>query len=259
MPPTTAGGPTPSSASGGAPDPDDRAWRQLLAGDEPACAQLAEIYTPLVEARGPFAVAQLGQSLDGFIAARTGDACYVTGEEDRRHLHRLRALVDAVVVGWRTVANDDPRLTVRAVAGPNPVRVVLDASARIPAASVLLHDGAAPTLWLVDAETPVETQVGPHVQIVCVPELRSLTPREILAVLEARGLSRVLIEGGGVTVSRFVGDHALRWLYLTTAPVLIGDGVPGIRFDGEDRLADALRGPVRRFPLGADLCTEFTF
>ncbi|MDT0116271.1 hypothetical protein C1N74_16190 (plasmid) [Microbacterium sp. SGAir0570] len=254
-----AGHPPPPSSGEAVPDPDDVAWRQLIAGEASSCPVIASMYEPIMNDTGSLAIAQLGQSLDGFIAARTGDANYVTGVEDRRHLHRLRALVDAVVVGWRTVAQDDPRLTVRAVAGLNPVRVVLDPSARIPSEAVLLRDGAATTLWLVDADTDVDVTVGNHVEVVRVPGLSALSPRAILAVLAERGLSRVLVEGGGVTVSRFVVDGALRRLYLTTAPVLIGDGVPGIRFDGEDRLADALRGAVRRFPLGADLCTEFTF
>ena len=90
--------------------------------------------------RGPLVLAQLGQSLDGFIASRTGHAEFVTGPEDREHLHRLRALVDAVVVGVGTVAADDCRLTVRAVPGPHPTRVVLDPSARAPLTSA----GATP-------------------------------------------------------------------------------------------------------------------
>ena len=98
-------------------------WRQDAS---PEAALLAERYLPLCLGGPRLAFAQLGQSLDGFIATRTGDADYVTGEEDRRHLHRLRALADAVVVGAGTAVADDPQLTVRACAGTNPVRVVLD-------------------------------------------------------------------------------------------------------------------------------------
>jgi 3,4-dihydroxy 2-butanone 4-phosphate synthase/GTP cyclohydrolase II len=79
---------------------------------------------------------------------------------------------------------------------------------------------------------------------------------DVLAALAERGLGRVLVEGGGVTVSRFVAAGALDRLFVTTAPLLVGDGVPGLRFDGHDRLADALRAPARRFALGDDLCVE---
>ena len=79
---------------------------------------------------------------------------------------------------------------------------------------------------------------------------------DVLSALAARGLGRVLVEGGGVTVSRFLAAGALDRLLVTTAPLLVGDGVPGLRFDGEDRLADALRAPSRRFVLGDDVCVE---
>ena len=85
-----------------------------------------EVYEGLVAAGPQLVIAQLAQSLDGFIASRTGDSMPISGPEDHRHLHRLRSLVDAVVVGAATVLADDPRLTVREVPGASPVRVVLD-------------------------------------------------------------------------------------------------------------------------------------
>ena len=72
------------------------------------------------------AVGQIGQSLDGRIATPTGHSHYINGPAGLDHLHRLRALVDAVLVGVGTAIADDPQLTVRRVAGPNPARVVLD-------------------------------------------------------------------------------------------------------------------------------------
>lgn len=237
------------------------AWADLVAGRIPpataAAAVLTERYGALVAHRGPLVLAQLGQSLDGFIASCTGDARFVTGAEDREHLHRLRALVDAVLVGVGTVAADDCRLTVRAVPGPHPVRVVLDPSARAPTGSCVLTDGAAPTVWVVGEHAVVPPGLAPHVTVLRVPVgERGAAPRDVLDALRRRGLRRVLVEGGGRTVSGFLDAGVLHRLYLTTAPLLIGDGVPGIRFRGPERLADALRAPARRFALGEDLCTE---
>ena len=79
----------------------------------------------------PFVVAQLGQSLDGRIATVTGESRYINGSAALDHLHRLRAEVDAVVVGAGTIVADDPLLTVRRVAGKSPARVVIDPSGRI--------------------------------------------------------------------------------------------------------------------------------
>ena len=187
-------------------------------------------------------IAQLAQSEDGFIAARTGDAVYVSGELDRRHLHCLRAAVGAVLVGASTVLADDPRLTVRAVTGPNPVRVVLDPRARIPQDAQLLCSSEAPTLWLVGAQATVPQDLAEHVTVVRLPDGdQPVDPHAVIAVIRERVSGSILVEGGGQTVSRFLSAGALDRLFLTRAPVLIGDGVPGIRFVGAPKMSQALR------------------
>src|SRR5215475_3588663 len=87
-------------------------------------------------------VGQFGQSIDARIATTTGHSHYINGAAGLAHLHRLRALVDAVLVGIGTAVADDPQLTVRHVAGPSPARVVVDPRGRMPAnARLLAHDG----------------------------------------------------------------------------------------------------------------------
>ncbi|HOA88526.1 GTP cyclohydrolase II RibA [Propioniciclava tarda] len=216
----------------------------------------AEVYDALA-AEGPqLVIAQLGQSLDGFIASRTGDAGPVTGSEDHVHLHRLRSLVDAVVVGAATVIADDCRLTVREVPGRNPVRVVVDPQARVPLEASVLSNPEARTLWLVGASAPADLAAAGHVKIVRMPTDGPFAPSDIVRVLLDRGLGRVLVEGGGRLVSSFVEAGSLDRLFVTVAPILLGEGVPGIRFDGADRVADARRGRPRSFKLGNDVCVE---
>jgi len=276
----TSGRPLPGSRAGGAPIDAAAAWVRLLDVRGPAEAraaglrprpdgrwewtsdasteatQLAYMYVPLCLGGPTLAYAQLGQSLDGFIATRTGDACFVTGEEDRRHLHRLRALADAVVVGAATVIADDPQLTVRSVPGRSPVRVVLDPHGRVSPDRRLLTDAMAPTLWVLGRDAP-ERQVAAPAETLRLPtDDGRFTARQVLEVLALRGLGRVLVEGGGRTVSRMLAERALQRLYLTVAPVLIGDGVRGIQFAGSPGMSDALRPPTRRFLLGADVLFE---
>ena len=212
-----------------------------------------DIYTVL--AANEEVVAQLAQSQDGFIATRTGDACFVSGTTDRTHLHRIRAHVGAVLVGAQTVIADDPQLTVRAVLGTDPVRVVLDPHARVPVTSTVLSTGPTPTLWLIGAEAAPGADVGDHVRVVRLPS--SASPQDIIAVVRGQVAGSILVEGGGRTVSSFLAAGALDRLFLTTAPVFIGDGVPGIRFEGSEVMAQALRTPFRRFELGEDMCTEY--
>ena len=90
----------------------------------------------------------LGLSLDGFIATHAGESQFVTGGENILHLHRMRALSDAVVVGAGTIAADNPQLTTRHVAGPSPLRVIFDPSRRLAPDYRVFSDDSAPTLYV---------------------------------------------------------------------------------------------------------------
>ena len=124
----------------------------------------------------------------------------------------------------------------------------------------MLIDGSAKTLWCVASGFEPPAELAAHVELVTLPlEGGRFQPEALLGMLRARGLGRVLIEGGGRTVSDFLAAGLLDRLYLTTAAILVGDGIPGVRFAGADLLADALTASVRRFILGRDICTVFDF
>lgn len=202
--------------------------------------------------------AQMGQSVDGFVATRAGDGLALTCPEDHAHLHRLRALAEAVVIGAATIVADDPRLTVRLVDGDDPVRVLLDPRGRLPREARVLTDGAASTLWVVGEGVDV-TAPAPHVEVARLPVPEGcFEPDAIVAMLRSRGLCRVLVEGGGATVSRFWRAGALDHFYLTVSPVFLGDGVRGVQVDAVDRIGDAPRPQVSSRRLGTDTCLSFT-
>lgn len=186
-----------------------------------------------------FVVAQLGQTLDGRIATITGASRYISGREALRHLHRLRASVDAVVVGVGTVVADDPQLTVRHARGPNPVRVVIDPSGRMPRDVQMLQDGAAPVL----VATAPTVAVPPGCTALPVAEApgAAIDPKVLLAALAARGLRRVLVEGGADTVSRFLDAEAVDLLHVLVAPMILGSGKPGLSMRPITTLDQALR------------------
>src|SRR3954447_25017 len=138
-------------------------WDALLPLTDPRQA-LLELYLPITSATSarPLTIGHLGQSLDGFIATHSGESQFVTGEENILHLHRMRALCDAVVVGAGTVAADDPQLTTRRVPGPNPLRVVLDPSGRLNDHYKVFTDDSADTLYICTEGVvqPGEATVG---------------------------------------------------------------------------------------------------
>lgn len=237
-------------------DPGSEAGFGVRPSLAPSMRQLLELYLPLCLHSEPrrLTIAHLGQSLDGRIAIESGASRYVTGQENLVHVHRLRALCDAVLVGARTVAADDPQLTTRLVAGRNPVRVVIDPQRRLAAASRMFQDGAAPT-WLVCARgAPRHRGLPPEVEVIELDaEPAGISPRAIVGALNERGLRWLFLEGGGVTVSRFLMAGVLDRLHLTIAPVVLGAGVSALSLPGLRDLAQALRPRTRRFTLGEDV------
>ncbi|WP_457808282.1 RibD family protein [Kushneria sp. EE4] len=234
-------------------------------GVDDAAAQLLDIMLPLVARTTPLVMAQLGQSLDGRIATECGASYYVTGHEGLVHLHALRAVVDAVVVGAGTVAMDDPRLTVRHVTGEHPARVVLDPRGRMPEHRFVFEDDTAPTLHLVAHEHVARWQAchERHGRTVRVLGLCSgddgVAPREVIDVLSRQGLNRVLVEGGGMTVSRFLQTGCLDRLHSMVSPMIIGSGRPALTLPVIECLSQAMRPSARHYTLGQDVLFDLDF
>lgn len=196
----------------------------------------------------PFVVAQIGQSLDGRVATASGDSKYINGTAALDHLHRVRAHVDAVVVGVGTVVADDPQLTVRRVPGRNPARVVIDPRRRMPAGGQWLADDGA-RRCVVRAEGG-DGRAPPGVETIDMAcDDSRLCPRAIVAELGRRGFARVLVEGGPATISGFLEAGALDRLHVLVAPVLIGSGRAGLDLAPIATLADALRPACTVYPL----------
>ncbi|WP_230478363.1 RibD family protein [Vreelandella hamiltonii] len=216
----------------------------------PDVQQWLDCLTPLA-ASPQWVVAQLGQSLDGRIATESGHSHYINGPESLVHLHRLRALADAVVVGAGTAAADNPQLTVRHVDGPNPVRVVLDPRGRVPTTLALFQPGDVATLHITG---PQVAPLNSAAEQCCLPlnAHGQFQPHDVIALLAERGLHRVLAEGGGITISQFIEAQAVDRLHLLVAPLLIGSGRPGLVMTPIDTLEQALRPTMRSFRCGAD-------
>ncbi len=196
-------------------------------------------------------VGQLGQSLDGRIATQAGHSHYINGAEGLAHLHRLRAIVDAVVVGVGTAIADDPQLTVRRVCGPNPARVVIDPRGRLPATARALADDGVQCIVIIASDAPRAFPAGVEMRLPC--ENGKIAPPAILASLAEKGFRRILIEGGADTVSRFLIARCLDRLHVVVAPIIFGSGRAALTLPPIEKVDEALRPPMRAHTLGNDV------
>jgi diaminohydroxyphosphoribosylaminopyrimidine deaminase / 5-amino-6-(5-phosphoribosylamino)uracil reductase len=208
-----------------------------------------EVFLPFAQGtpERPFVAAQLGQSLDGRIATPSGDSKYINGPAALDHLHRMRAHVDAVVVGIGTVLADDPQLTVRRIPGRDPVRVVIDPRGRLPVGARCGPANGTPCLLICREDAPAR----PGIEAIRLPASDGLLcPRAIVAALGRQGFARILIEGGARTVSTFIEARSVDRLHLLIAPVLIGSGKIGLELKPIEALSQALRPPAQAHLLG---------
>ena len=242
-------------------DVSHRVWKRILrvkAGTSCLCcgdwtwgeAQALSLYGALAQPTTTCQVfAQIGQSLDGRIATETGDAQDVSGKDGLAHLHRLRALADAVVIGVKTALHDDPQLTVRLADGTSPARVVIDPDGRLPNDARLLTDTSARRI-VIQAVTK-ERPAG--VEVITLSRTSWIAPADILGALQQLGFRRIMTEGGGITISQFLEAELLDRLHMTIAPLLIGSGPQSLTTAPIGTLAQARRPKTDVYNLGSDV------
>ena len=217
-----------------------------------ALSAMLDLYLPLCvgKSANDLVVAHLGQSLDGRIATQSGNSQFITGEENLVHTHRMRALFDAVVVGASTASTDNPRLTTRLASGDHATRVVVDPRCSVDPENSIFTDGAAETLVICD-QSFVPPASDSHIGLRL--EDGKLTCASILQALAQRGLRRVFIEGGGITVSRFLQSGLLNRLHVCVAPMIIGSGRPAFRLTEVDALSEGTFLDAKHFTSGRDM------
>lgn len=226
----------------------------------PEALRLLNLFVPLCTGGGSesLVVGHIAQSLDGRIATKTGESQFISGPEDLVHTHRLRAISDAVVVGVRTAICDDPLLTTRLVEGHSPVRVILDPRGILPKTARVLQASEVPTLLVTGSRDSFSA--SPHVEVMKV-ELSAgrLDLKQILAALRQRGLRRVFVEGGGVTISRFLEASLLSRLHVAIAPAILGSGPLSIELPPIAHLSEHRQVKWASYQLGRDLLLDCQF
>jgi diaminohydroxyphosphoribosylaminopyrimidine deaminase / 5-amino-6-(5-phosphoribosylamino)uracil reductase len=227
------------------------------------CREINRPFIKHSETGLPWVIMKAGISLDGRIATRSGQSGWITNQQSRREVHRLRNRADGILVGIGTALCDDPSLTTRLPGrrGRDPLRVVVDAGLRLePTARMLTQESVAAT-WIFCGPQAAEkrrallTTAGAVVK--SIPEISPgrLDLRAMLLELGRGGIHSLLVEGGGLIHGSFLESGLIDEMYLFIAPCFLGsDAVPVIDMPGSRDVADGPRvriSRVRRF--GDDL------
>jgi GTP cyclohydrolase II len=203
----------------------------------------------------PNVVLKYAQTMDGRIATRTGDAKWISGESERRVAHAMRAGCDAVLVGARTMLQDDPQLTVRMVPGASPMRVVLDSTLRTPVTAKVLSDDAATLILCRPGADPARRRelaaTGVMVREVAGgPE--GLRIADVLRLLRSLDVASLLVEGGGRVITSMLQAGAVDRVVVSVSPIIIGAGVEAVGPLGVSRVSEGIRLVNRSVYLAGD-------
>ncbi|MCW2508442.1 MAG: riboflavin-specific deaminase-like protein [Modestobacter sp.] len=203
----------------------------------------------------PAVVLKYAQTMDGRIATHTGDAKWISGEPERRVAHAMRAGCDAVLVGARTLLQDDPQLTVRMVPGASPLRVVLDSTLRTPLTAKVLSEDAA-TLLLCRPDADPARRRALAATGVMVRDVGGgpggLRIPEVLGLLRSLGITSLLVEGGGRVITSILRAGAVDRVVVSVSPTIIGAGVDAVGPLGISRVSEGIRLVNRSVYLAGD-------
>lgn len=193
------------------------------------CDRLNEVYFYAQQTHLPFICLSFGMSLDGKIATHTGESKYISGEQSRQFVHRLRHRYAAILVGINTVLIDNPSLTTRfkSKRGKDAHRIIFDSQLRFPLNSKMIQQPSnAKTIIVTTHQSDVHKKKLLEAQGVIIIEIEQSQPtlnlKEALTKLYALGIDSILVEGGGTIHFSFIESGYFNRIYATISPLIIG-------------------------------------
>jgi diaminohydroxyphosphoribosylaminopyrimidine deaminase/5-amino-6-(5-phosphoribosylamino)uracil reductase len=204
---------------------------------EEKCRRLNETFFKHVETNKPFVTLKAALTLDGKIASSGGQSQWISCPASRQKVHRLRSIVDAILVGVETVLKDDPQLTVRGIrGGANPCRVVMDSRLRVPLTARVLERSAETLLATTDRAPKKKIRQleskGARVEVFRPDRSGRVPMGRLLRHLGKRGMQHVLLEGGSGVYTTALKAGEVDKLLLFVAPLLLGGKEAPSLFDG---------------------------
>jgi diaminohydroxyphosphoribosylaminopyrimidine deaminase / 5-amino-6-(5-phosphoribosylamino)uracil reductase len=212
---------------------------------EAECRRMNEGFIARVSRGRPFVILKLAMSLDGRIAAASGDSRWISSEQSRHLVHQWRREADVVMVGAGTVIADNPRLTCRITGGRDPVRVIIDPRLRSPAGATIFRQRShAPTIVVTSPTkvVSVKRRYGARIEAIGTSvNDRTIALAELMREFGRRGWSKVLIEGGARLGGAALRAGIVDRIAFFVAPLIIGCGLPSV----EGLLARSVRDAIK--------------
>lgn len=219
--------------------------------------QLNRPYLKFITSRIPYVTVKTAESIDGKIATKTGDSKWITAEDSRAYVHRLRGRVDAIMIGVNTVIKDNPTLISKTSGEKQPIRIIVDTSLRTPpAAKIFLNSDRFPVIVAT-----TETKASPKQRLLEKAGAKILfvnkkdgkvDPKDLLKKLGAMDIMHLLVEGGGELAAGLIDERLVDRFLFFIAPKIIGgrNAVTPVEGQGVRRVSEALilgKFKIRKF------------
>ena len=230
---------------------------------EEACRKLNEAHFKYMTTGLPLVTLKFAQTLDGRIATASGDSRWISSEEFRKRVHRLRATSDAVLVGIDTVLADNPQLTVRLVRGRSPTRVILDSRLRMPPDSEIVRTrDIVPVMIATTAQADSKKvsqlrEMGIEILVIQPDEFGEIDLKHLLRALGERNIASLLVEGGAKVITSFLRQKLADKLVVAIAPKIMGRGIDAVGELNIAKISQALKLNFQKVSrVGEDIVIE---
>jgi len=258
--------PNPLVSGRGKDELEKEGIRIYVGEHEAEAKQINEAYTKFITTGMPFVTVKFAVSVDGKIATRSGDSKWISGGEARKHVHNLRYTADAIMAGVNTVLADNPHLTCRCSGGKGgtarkqPLRVIVDGKGRTPLTARIFSEPGTTLLALSRPVKPEEATAFARVDAELLelpsPEEGLVDLERLLKTLGERGITSILVEGGGILFGSLFDHKLVDKVIAFIAPIIIGGGEAKTAVSGKgvDKVASSVKlGHIRVEKLGEDL------
>jgi diaminohydroxyphosphoribosylaminopyrimidine deaminase / 5-amino-6-(5-phosphoribosylamino)uracil reductase len=234
---------------------------------EKECLELNKFFFKNITQKIPYVTLKAAQTLDGMIADKNHYSEWISSESSRKYGHTLRSKYDAVLIGSHTAKIDDPKLTVRMVEGRNPYRIVLDSGLKLnPELKLFRLNEDSKTILVTTIENQSKNNKiakfdGTGVEIIFVKKNKSgrVNLLSLLKKLSKKGISSVLVEGGGKTFSSFIEQDLFDDIFLFISPKILGDGIKTFSELSYNNLKSAMKlRIVKNDLIGDDILVKLT-